>query len=90
MAFARIFETAEFGQILVKLGEHENGAPEIRWYAKPPMLGVSEFATLYEDSDEGLKVAERVFSCVDEEMAIQAASAMWSVARKLLPSLVGE
>ncbi len=90
MAFAKLFETVEFGQILVKLGEHEDGSPEIRWYAEPPMLGICEFAVLYEDNDEGHRKAEEILSGLDEEMAKQVAGMMCSKVNDFFPSLAGE
>lgn len=52
--FAKLFETEEYGQILVKLDaspdEHE---PEVRFFVNPPGLGVCSFAAGYPDSDKG-------------------------------------
>lgn len=54
------------------------------------MLGICEFAVLYEDSDEGHRTAEEILSSLDEEMAKQAAGVMWSAAKDFLPSLGGK
>jgi hypothetical protein len=91
MAFAKLFETTEFGQVLVKLGENDNGDPEIRFFSEPPSMGVCEFAVTYEASDEGDAKAELILQRIDEEMATQTASMIWANAARLLqPNVTSE
>jgi uncharacterized protein YrzB (UPF0473 family) len=70
--FAKIFETKEHGQILVKIDTDEESNPEVRFYFEPEGLGVCSMAISNEDSDEGWKIIEKVFDKFDEEAAIKA------------------
>lgn len=78
--FAKLFERPNYGQVLAKLDADDEGAPELRWYAKPPGLGVCSFALGFGDSDEGWDAAERAFERAGEDEADQAARALYSAA----------
>lgn len=82
--FAKLFETEEFGQILVKLDaspdEHE---PEVRFYVNPPDLGVCSFAAGYPDSDEGWDAAQACFDKCDLQMAVAAAAEVYKTTEGL-------
>lgn len=69
--FAKLFETRQ-GQILVKLGEGDFGAPEVRYYLTTTgEFGVCEKALPYENSPVGVKKARAYFDAVDEHVAMQ-------------------
>ena len=78
--FAKLFERPEYGQVLAKLDADGGGAPELRWYAKPPGLGVCSFALGFGDSDEGWDAAERAFERAGDDEADQAGKALFSAA----------
>jgi len=84
--FAKLFETEEYGQILVKLDaspdEHE---PEVRFYVNPPGLGVCSFAAGYPDSDEGWDAAQACFDKCDLEMAVAAAKEVFEQTKGFRP-----
>lgn len=80
--FAKLFDT-EHGQILVKIDAGEDSAPEVRFFAEPPGLGVCSVALAFEDSDEGWDTAEQAFEKVDIEMAIRATAQLRKFAGEL-------
>lgn len=80
MTFARLFDRPGFGQVLAKLDTNDDGAPELRWYAEPPGLGVCSIGLQFEDSDKGWDSAERALADADEAMADKAASALFGAA----------
>lgn len=61
MAFAKLFETEEHGQILVKI-DSVDGCPEVRFYFKPENLGVCSVALEFQDSDRDWDLAEKIFA----------------------------
>ena len=68
--FAKLYETAGHGQILVKMDSGDEG-PEIRFFFQPENLGVCSVAIGYEDDDEGWDKAEDAFSnIVDETFSV--------------------
>ena len=75
--FAKLYETEETGQVLLKLAEGEEG-PEVRYYFVPKGLGVCSTALEFKDSEKGTAwdKAEAYFNKIDEESAIQMAKAM--------------
>lgn len=73
MTFAKIFDTPDHGQVLVKKDTNDKGCPEIRWFVEPPELGVCSLAISFEDTDPGWEVADRSFSQTDQNAAIAAA-----------------
>lgn len=86
MAFAKLFDVEGFGQVLAKLGTDVGGRPELRWFAKPPELGVCEFALGFEDDDDGWDKAEAALAGADAEAAKKAAMALWRATGNMVPS----
>ena len=82
--FAKLFERPKYGQVLVKLGADDAGAHELRWYAKPPGVGVCSFALGFGDSDEGWAAAESAFNRANDAVADQAAEALYAAAGDVL------
>jgi hypothetical protein len=74
MAFAKIFETPDHGQVLVKKDTNNKGCPEIRWFVEPPEFGVCSMAVSFEDSDSGWDSADKAFDKSDQNAAIVAAN----------------
>lgn len=73
--FAKLYETPEYGQILVKLDVHpDENTPEVRYYIQPHNLGVCSYALGWPDTDEGWDKAEQWFALVDEEDAREKAN----------------
>lgn len=69
--FAKLYETEEFGQILVKLEQSDGDCvPEVRIYFQPETLGVCSTAFKYEDSDDGWNEAEKYFNEIDQSTAM--------------------
>ena len=68
MSFAKLYGVGD-GQILVKIDEAEDGAPEVRFYFQPPGLGVCSMALKFQDSYDGWDKAEAAFEAVTEDSA---------------------
>jgi len=68
--FARIFDTKEVGQILIKVDADDDGAPEVRYFFSPENLGVCSMAFSFKDSDSGWEMADKLFEQVTEEKAV--------------------
>lgn len=83
MAFAKLFETKEYGQILVKIDANDEGDPEVRFFAEPPLLGVCSWAVSFEGMDAWAR-AEAAFEGVTEEKALKAASHLFGMAQGLV------
>lgn len=83
--FAKLFETEEFGQILVKRDKEDAGY-EVRFYADckrlsdevGEQLGVCSVAFVFEDSDKGASDSMLVLEATDEENAIKMCSKLFS------------
>ena len=75
--FAKLYETEETGQVLVKLDEGEDG-PEVRYYFEPKGLGVCSMAFQFKDDEEGSAwdKADIAFEKADEEQALRLAKGM--------------
>lgn len=75
--FAKLYETEETGQVLVKLDDGEKG-PEIRYYFVPEGLGVCTMALEFTDDDKGTAwdKADTAFEKVNEEQALKLAKEM--------------
>lgn len=68
--FAKLYESGIYGQILVKRGSsNEECAPEVRFYFKPPGLGLCSTALTFNDNDEGNDSADELFERVTLELA---------------------
>jgi hypothetical protein len=77
MKFAKLFERPVFGQVLLKFDVDGQGNPELRWFVRPPELGVCSFAMGFKDSDDGWDAAETAFDAADEEQADAACRALF-------------
>ncbi len=72
MAFAKLFETEDLGQVLVKIDTNEDCLPEVRFYFEPPGLGVCSIGVNADtDSHEDWNKIEMFFDSVDEEVALR-------------------
>lgn len=81
--FCKLFNTKDFGQILVKISEDdEAGDPEVRFYAQPDGLGVCSLAAKYAGDDEGWERADTFFAQVDAAKAIEFAQPIFLLAAK--------
>ena len=70
MEFAKVFETEEAGQLMVKRDSNEEGEPEVRVYFKPKELGVCSIGLGFEDTDEGFDSADLIFSKANKKWAL--------------------
>lgn len=69
--FAKLFETSDHGQILVKIDTNEKHNPEVRVYFEPPNAGVCSVVFQQEDdSDESWDKTENLFLEFTEEKAL--------------------
>ena len=75
--FAKLYETEETGQVLVKIDDGEKG-PEVRYYCVPEGLGVCSMALEFTDDDKGTAwdKADKFFEAMTEENAIEFAKKM--------------
>lgn len=78
-SFAKIFNIPLFGQVLASVGRDVDGNPELRWAVSPPDLGVCELVFGFTDDEIGWDKAEEAFESSDEEAAVAAASAFFSI-----------
>lgn len=69
MAFAKLFESEAYGQILVKVDANDKGEPEVRYFFQPEGLGVCSCAASFTDDDAGWDKAETLFAAVDVAQA---------------------
>lgn len=76
--FAKIFDSEIYGQlVLIKQGDDESGAPELRVLMEPEGLGVCSVAVKYEDSDEGWDKCEACFKKADVRFVEMMAKAVF-------------
>lgn len=68
MAFAKLFETQDHGQILIKLDAGDDG-PEVRFYFQPKGLGVCSVVVTAKDTEKGWDAMESAFTQQTEETA---------------------
>lgn len=80
--FAKVFDTTQ-GQIVAMLGCDEDDRPEIRFFAKPPGLGICQTALAWDDSDEGEEKAQTIFDGITEEFAMTATRQLFDFASRL-------
>ncbi|KAB0668963.1 hypothetical protein F6V30_14085 [Oryzomonas sagensis] len=78
--FAKLFETQEHGQILVKLDSGDDGAPELRYYFAPEGLGVCSMAINGKDTDKGWSAMAQVF---DEQTSETASEVVADLKRQM-------
>ncbi|MBX9348786.1 hypothetical protein K5M36_16990 [Chromobacterium vaccinii] len=67
--FAKLYETTEYGQVLVMLDQNDDGNPAISFHAKPEDLGVCSTSLAFPDTEDGWDKAEAVFESIDEDVA---------------------
>jgi hypothetical protein len=78
--FAKLYETPELGQILVKLDHHEeSGDAEVRFYAEPDGLGVCARAQVFPGDENGWNQAEAFFDSVTKEIALEMAEPIFEL-----------
>jgi hypothetical protein len=58
MKFARVFDVARYGQIVMIKKQNDAGAPELRFYCQPEGFGVCSFAIGWDDDSGENKVSE--------------------------------
>ena len=64
--FCKIFDSSEYGQILVKIDRHpETGNPEVRFFIQPEKLGVCSISFGFTDDEDGWHSADRNFYNTD-------------------------
>ena len=83
--FAKLYETKEHGQILVKLDDGtDDSDAEVRFYVEPPNLGVCSFAAGFK-GNEAWDKAEEMFNKMDEAEAVKAIQGFLAMASKFAP-----
>lgn len=61
--FAKIFESENYGQLLVKIDTSpEDSTPEVRYFFEPEGLGVCSIAYSFADTDLGWEQADALFA----------------------------
>ena len=75
--FSKLFETKEYGQILVLMKDDDKCKPEVRIFVKPPKLGVCSIAFGWKDDDAGWDLAEACFAKTDEAKAREYAASIF-------------
>jgi hypothetical protein len=75
--FAKLCESDEMGQLLVKIDSNDKCCPEIRVYFNPEGLGVCSIAVLFTDDEDGWDQAEKMFEVMDEVKAETIARVAW-------------
>lgn len=88
MSFAKLFESEEFGQILVTRDMSEHG-PAVIFHAEPPGLGVCQTLASFEDTDAGWDARDKAFEAVTLEQAEAFAGPIFTAAAQL-PALADE
>lgn len=81
--FAKIFETKEYGQILVTKDIDDNGDPAIIFSVKPDELGVCKLSSSYKDTDNGRMIQNKTFDDCDIETAKQAADVVFNSTKEM-------
>jgi hypothetical protein len=69
--YAKLFDNAQYEQILIKLDSDDDGKPEVRIYFAPDGLGVCSIAISFSDDSEGWEKAEKSFNLIDNEKAVK-------------------
>lgn len=80
MTFAKLFDSEEFGQILVTRDMSEHG-PALIFHAEPPDLGVCQTLVNFVDTDEGWDARDRAFELVGLAEAEAMAGGIFAAAR---------
>lgn len=67
--FAKLFETEEYGQIVVIKCDGEDGEPSIEFKAKPNSMGVCTTRISFKDTDAGWDAQDKAFEAITEDEA---------------------
>jgi len=70
LEFAKLFETEEYGQVLVKIGGNDRG-PEIHVCYLPDATGIRSSRITYEDTEKGAAVARTLFDLTNEKSVLE-------------------
>lgn len=70
--FAKLYETEEWGQILIVF-DTEDGMPRVSTRCHVPGIGVANFKIVLPNNEEGWEQAERMFHAIDEPRAVTLA-----------------
>jgi hypothetical protein len=71
MKFARVFDVARYGQIVMIKKQNDEGAPELRFFCHPEGFGVCSFAIGWNDDEEAEKKMDEAFSRMVMREAIE-------------------
>lgn len=74
--FARLFETLNFGQILVVLQRGEQGNPELQWSIKPDGFDVCTVNFTYQDTDAAWDTVQELLESFTMKDALKIADEM--------------
>jgi hypothetical protein len=82
--FAKLFETEEFGQILVVMDAGDEG-PEVRFTFRPEVkgFGLCSVAISGKDTPEGWKAIEEAFSVQTQETAVKVVESSMKEIREM-------
>jgi len=67
--FCKLFETEEYGQLLVLFDTNEECKPSVKILFTTNGLGVCSVGPTFEDTEEGWSEAEDLFERLDEDVA---------------------
>lgn len=71
--FAKVYESAMYGQMLVLLDVDDDGEPCVKFMGKPPGLNVCVVAISFSDEQD----AQECFDNVAEEQVASAVASLW-------------
>lgn len=80
--FAKIFETEEYGQVLVVKDINDVGNPCVNVSSEPEGYGVCTMGISYKDNDDGWEKQEAYFDSFDLADAEKAAKAIFDSTRQ--------
>jgi hypothetical protein len=71
MKFARVFDVARYGQIVMLKQQNQEGAPELRFFCQPDGYGVCSFAIGWNDDDNAESKLNQAFDAMVMREAIE-------------------
>lgn len=74
--FAKIYNTADFGQVLLMKDEDDNGAPELVVACQPKGFGTCKLKFGYSDDEDGWNKLDEAFETLGFEFAYKGAAQM--------------
>ena len=86
--FAKLFDTPDYGQLLLKIDQADDEADvEVRLYAQPPGLGVCSFSCGFSDDESGDAdtKARAFFDSLDQDATERMALPLWELAIDAAP-----